>query len=224
MEVGLQMDRQLRWVSDFLDALPVVHWIDSGSLLGLMRGGDLLPHDDDIDVGVWVESGDVLLKHRRSFRRAGYKVRVFKYERRPYKVQLVAESGNGQRHIDINLFRRCGLHAWCPQHIRRPGAVTRATLVGSPLEWYWRTLQPSVSMDRLPWSRMRELWTWWIPMRFFDRCFVDRRLGLPVPGDWAEYLSFRYGEWQVPNKDWDLTRYDGGLQNVHPDELLRGAV
>ena len=38
-----------------------------------------MPHDHDIDLGVWVDSHDVLMRHRLGFRRVGYKVRVFKY-------------------------------------------------------------------------------------------------------------------------------------------------
>lgn len=217
------MNAQLRWITTTLSSWSVVHWIDSGSLLGLMRDGDLLSHDHDIDVGVWSASSDVLMRQQRAFQQAGYKVRVFKYQGVPYKLHLIATSVEN-RNIDINLFRTTSAHAWCPQHLRKGGAVIRARLLSDPLEWYWRTVQPSVSIDRWPWSGMRELWTWWIPRRFFDNCFVEPRIGLPLPGDWEEYLRFRYGEWQVPKTDWDLTRDDGGLQHYHPSQLVQGDV
>lgn len=219
-----RLNRQRRWISELLQDLSVVYWIDSGSLLGLMREGDLMPHDHDIDLGVWVDSHDVLMRHRLGFRRVGYKVRVFKYGGQPYKIQLIAGSVNGARNIDINFFRVHNEYAWCPQHIRRPGAVRHAVFWRYPLEWYWRTMRPSVSIDRYPWMQMRELWTWWIPRRFFDDCFVEASTGLSIPGDWEQYLSFRYGDWRVPKRDWDLTRDDRGLQSFPPDELLRDDV
>lgn len=203
-----------------LDSCSVAHWVDSGSLLGLMREGDLLEHDHDLDVGAWSASSVVLMRQKRHFEQAGYKVRVFRYQGIPYKIHLVALAA-GQRNVDINLFRAAPSHAWCPQHLRRKtGAGVRARLLSNPLEWYWRTVQPSVAIDRWPWRNMRELWTWWIPRRFFDNRVVDPRFGLPVPLNWEEYLHFRYGEWWVPKRDWDLRKDDGGLQPCHPRQLL----
>lgn len=220
---GGHLNPQLKWISTLLDSCSVAHWVDSGSLLGLVREGDLLEHDHDVDISMWSGSSDVLMRESKRFEQAGYKVRVFKYEGVPYKIHLVALTA-GQRNVDINLFRSGSSHAWCPQHLRKPGAVARARFLSNPLEWYWRTVQPSVAIDRWPWRNMRELWTWWIPRRFFDDCVVDPRFGLPVPRDWEEYLRFRYGDWRVPKRNWDVRKDDGGLQPYHPDELLNGRL
>jgi hypothetical protein len=44
-----------------LDSHNVSYWLDSGTLLGAVRNGDILPHDDDADIGyLWAERATVL--------------------------------------------------------------------------------------------------------------------------------------------------------------------
>jgi hypothetical protein len=43
-------------IKPILDRLHVPFWLDWGTLLGCVRGGDLIPHDNDIDIGILAET------------------------------------------------------------------------------------------------------------------------------------------------------------------------
>ncbi len=43
-------------IKSILDSFAIPFWLDWGTLLGCVRDGDLIPHDNDIDVGILAES------------------------------------------------------------------------------------------------------------------------------------------------------------------------
>jgi len=53
-EVAGEARETLRLAVEALDAAGATHWVTYGTLLGLVREGRLLPHDDDIDLAVLV--------------------------------------------------------------------------------------------------------------------------------------------------------------------------
>lgn len=89
--------RNLEEVNRVLSRLKVPYWIDCGTLLGVIRQGDFLPHDQDIDFGVWgadkhKETAEKILErgfvkgrfygtpehgYEQSFSRDGVKVDIF---------------------------------------------------------------------------------------------------------------------------------------------------
>ena len=44
-----------------LDGAKIEHWLDAGTLLGTFRGGDIIPHDVDVDIGV-MQAGRIALR------------------------------------------------------------------------------------------------------------------------------------------------------------------
>ncbi len=48
--------KQLLWITTLLNEFGVDYWLDSGTLLGLKRNGQLLESDRDINIGVWQET------------------------------------------------------------------------------------------------------------------------------------------------------------------------
>ena len=43
-------------LTSILNELQIVHWLDSGTLLGLVRDDALIPHDGDIDISIIANS------------------------------------------------------------------------------------------------------------------------------------------------------------------------
>lgn len=50
----------LACLSESFDKFKIVWWLDSGSLLGYERHRGFIPHDDDIDVAVWIKDDSTL--------------------------------------------------------------------------------------------------------------------------------------------------------------------
>ncbi len=221
----------MRWVLDLLNGQRVPYWLNSGTLLGLMREGKLLEHDQDIDISLWArhESGlQALLPH---FKKAGYRLLSADYQGLRFQYYFSPGKGAGRRGIDINLFRRCGEHAWCPEYyfrIQPGGASGEKRRDGSGalrgiLRFFWRkyiSLVPMrVSISSWPWRSLVNRATWWIPAVYFDKLEFNRELGAFIPADWKGYLSLRYGDWTVPRREWVFHRDDGGLLALSPDQI-----
>ena len=47
------MDKQLQEILSSFHQHEINYWLDSGTLLGLMRDGRLLESDRDLDIGIW---------------------------------------------------------------------------------------------------------------------------------------------------------------------------
>ena len=47
------MDEQLKFIIEQLEKYEINYWVDSGTLLGLVRDGKLIKGDNDIDISVW---------------------------------------------------------------------------------------------------------------------------------------------------------------------------
>ncbi len=84
--------------SKVLDKAGVFHWLEFGTLLGIVRDGKLIKHDIDIDLGVFIEdfSDDII----SSFEEAGF----------TYKHGFMIEDGSGREqtfsfhNINVDLF------------------------------------------------------------------------------------------------------------------------
>lgn len=221
---------QLAWVCGELDALGVAYWLDSGTLLGMMREGQLLKNDNDIDLGVWADEAGPLLRDPGRWRAAGYKPQVFSLGGRPFKLKLYPSAAKvGPLRIDINLFREEGGSATCPQQVpasmlepgnslqrlsrvwRRPGRVADVILEDATRLWNAVFRPGRVAFDAFPWKRFTTLREWRIPAHYFRELRSDGPWATKVPRDWEAYLTFRYGDWRVPAPHWVFHRDDGGL-------------
>jgi hypothetical protein len=60
------------FVHDLLDEHGIVHWLDSGSLLGAVRHGELIPWDDDIDFGILERDAERVRALAPEIRAAGH--------------------------------------------------------------------------------------------------------------------------------------------------------
>lgn len=67
-------------ILDFVHALfvenDIPHWLNFGTLLGAVRGQDLIPWDEDIDVGIWEKDVPKVISLIKYFLSGGYKLRV----------------------------------------------------------------------------------------------------------------------------------------------------
>jgi len=217
------------WIKDYRSFATLLHehdvpyLADSGVLLGLMREGRLLNHEKDIDLQMWAEDEESLLKLLPFAWQQGYTVTIWLYRGRVIQYRFLRED---QLPVHIMLFRRSGSIAWCPAGEGTgppyPVFLTRHFyhyFVVARKKWRERVIATEVT--RWPWKARRRVGTWWVPARFFEQRVYHPLFGVYIPGEWENYLAYRYGNWRVPpERKWDIWRDDGALQLKRPEKLV----
>ncbi|MFW5993354.1 MAG: LicD family protein [Desulfohalobiaceae bacterium] len=199
----------LAWADRIARQADISLIVDSGTLLGLMRDGDLLSWDMDLDFAVL----DRHAAGRLCSALQGIRFQTYRYQGRVYKIAVSQQEAGLGADIDFKLFAREGAH-WCCPAIRAPGMWGRGR---SKSSWLRRMLRPAWTelMERLDSGRPPLRWlaqvdSWVVPARFFDsllpvpgteRCFI--------PAQAENYLELRYGDWLQPVQEWIPCQDDG---------------
>lgn len=209
--------QQLEEITSILESSGLEYWLDSGTLLGLVRESKLLPRDPDIDISLWAGQEAQLDDALRRLRGLGYSISTFWYRQGRYggSYKLVPRRHRNRafRSVDIKVFRRCGTHACCVgwNGIRLESSfllVRGGWRIARGIAWRtWRYLFPNASPERGILSKFVELHYWVVPEVFFSG-IVRHHTGFPIPEAYDEYLSARYGLWRVPRTDWHYSRDD----------------
>jgi len=225
------MDEQVQEILDILRQHDISYWLDSGTLLGLMREGKLLEDDEDIDIGVWSTEETKVKKLLPFLRGQGYVLYSASYNGLIFKHNFIPRR-KGLRKIDINIFREFGSHAWCPMYYfkvnpvkQNSGLIKNAFLasIKGGTRHLWKQVNARVpvhvAIDALPWRAFLNIGTWWIPTPYFKNLQYHHEWQASIPADWESYLKFRYGRWQEPAHDWVFFRDDRGVREIRPGEL-----
>lgn len=217
-----------------LKKLDVKWWLDQGTLLGVIRDGDLLPWDHDIDISVWHDE----FHHKMdSFLELcldeGLRVKI-----NPWSVKLVLDDRScGYRPVDIEFYSKDS---------DRAIKVMRSNQSGSFLDLckaiFFHYLGRLDELDFLsPSGRLKRLVAGGIclllpkPIRsrisnwayirqqtvslsvesiYFDNLFVLNLAGFNfnVPSNSEGLLEKKYGpDWKTPKKDWNHLKDDGTI-------------
>jgi hypothetical protein len=158
-----------------------LHWhLEGGTLLGIVRDGDLLPWDTDMDVSVQADDAPHLVRALRAalpWREWRLAPRRFTadgpaWRRGQLRLLKVASRRlgflDGPLRLDVFVKYRADGQAWW-QAEERVMRVPEAHYAGhDPLEWRGATLR--------------------------------------APRDPAGYLALKYGDWRTPVRDWQAGR------------------
>jgi phosphorylcholine metabolism protein LicD len=213
---------QLLWIVNKLNHLRVSYWLDSGSLLGVIRDGGLLENDNDIDVSVLFDQEGKVLLLAEEVSRNGFFYYILTYKNRPFKLKLKPKTKKDRCVIDINIFGKEGNSVWCPQ----PGPIDAKKsmrLIAEPASRVIHLLGGRVirnkDYDRFPLSH-ETMKTWWIPVDLVQPTIEYGEFGVSIPKNYEAYLQYRYGNWRIPNRNWSFWSDDGGLSKSRPEELV----
>lgn len=249
------MNAQIRWITGLLEANSIPYWVDGGTLLGLMREGDLLklPDDlDDIDIGIWSQYEPRIRRLVPLLQKAGYAIRVYTYKHLIYKFKFLPHPDRfvpRSRHIiDINIYRKYGEYAWCPEsfpkftaaihsssgfgsiryhftHLMRrthlPKALSYLMFGSSQSQVPFITRWFTIDVSALPWAAFIDVGSWLIPRFYFDDISRVRDFDVLAPRDWESYLQLRYGDWKTRVEEWQYWQDDGAFQRKPPHEIIK---
>jgi hypothetical protein len=225
------MHPQLVEITKVLEDAGIRYWVDSGTLIGLMREGDVLHYDKDIDLGIWAEDEPQTLALASRFEEAGYTIEQGKYKDLGYNIKLRPRKGGML--ASIGVYRRHEERAWrmalfTTDNPHASGSA-RFYLRGAwrfPLRYATLGARKLVGRDRLlgrwPWSHVIRAGVWVVPARHFEHINTHDS-GLPIPAEAESYLTYRYGDWSSPVKDWVWYRDDRAVHHELPERLF-GAV
>ena len=212
------IDDQLKWVIDFLQSKKINFWVDSGTLLGIIRDGHTIKEDNDIDIGMWASDINIILSALK--KQIVYKIKIFKYRKYIFKIKLY--NNIFKYTIDINLFRINRDNAWCPQTI----LVNQKDIysikkyfhfIFIPIIYRLKERWPfSIDYYDFFWRPFHASGVWLIPKTFFEELIYFGPYKIPVPRQYDSYLSLRYGNWRIKNSKWNFWEDDKGLKhNIH---------
>lgn len=186
------------------------YWIDSGTLLGIIREDRFLPWEHDIDMATWSDAinnavrRDVLNEmHDRGFR--GY-----------FKRDKATFSKDGVK-IDIWFLDKVGSMATRTRAIptsRLSKMLFMLSLIFGALPnnmalCVYRILHWAI--QRLGCDRIKI----GIPRKYLSSivAYSFKGIEIKIPENVEEYLEFRYGDdWRVPNTSWDTWTQDGMIR------------
>jgi len=174
----------LRRTTRILEKNGIPYWLESGTLLGIIRENRLLPWDNDLDISIRNENLERLLKILPKFFWHGLIVRI-RYHKRddpPFKKGEV-------RLVKI----------YASKYIFQKSPVVLDIFIQK--EW-GNLLYYVIGISRHTKKAM--------PSRFTDELTTVRfnKKDYSIPKLTDEYLTYCYGDWRTPVKIWDCTKDD----------------
>ncbi len=151
--------------------------VDFGTLLGLVREGDIISWDDDIDFSVPVQFADEIEKILEVF--------VADNKNVDWNIEKIVNKNNNTAcfllkfHSSDNTLVEFTT-SLCFREIKEGNAVH----------------MPSLGMWYAPEKHFNEIET-----------FLWQGQYIQVPAEFKQYLSFQYGDWSSPKKDMQLSDY-----------------
>lgn len=172
-------------VSAIFEKNKITYWLEGGTLLGIRRENRLLPWDDDVDISLHASEVSKLSVLIKELKLNGFRIR----ERR-FSVTSSEFKKGDLRMIKIRNRRFFGL---------LKGKVCLDVFV------------KYTHNDKTFWEIDNK--TKYVPVHFYEsfKTVHFQNKDYPIPEDTDGYLTYRYGDWQTPVKEWNTSTDDNAL-------------
>lgn len=171
----------------------IEHYIDHGTLLGIVRDGDLLPWDNDIDLATSIDNQQTAYSAAKKFT-SNFTSRHCSDNRWDCELVMGKFYINDERQelpISIKIENKADDNTSNGLHVDLVLTHKRDELI----YWYVGGVVLSAPRELLQHFKSHE--------------FAGKQLSIPVEED--RYLTHLYGDWRTPVKDWLHVNYT----NIH---------
>ncbi len=172
----------LKDVTDLLDKNNIPYWLEGGTLLGIIREDRLLPWDNDLDISITEDYYD---KTINLVKELNYRVRFKEFQKddKPFK--------KGVKRL-IKIRNRKFIF------FRGEVALDIFIKFKKDDQYFWQVGDKKKSVDS---SYYKEL----IKYKFNSKDYL-------IPKLYKEYLTYRYGDWKTPVKEWNTFTDDNAIK------------
>ncbi|EAR00168.1 LicD family protein [Maribacter sp. HTCC2170] len=181
----VQAEKLLIDVISIFETCKIEYWLEGGTLLGIRREERLLPWDNDLDISIHEKEGNKLAPLLKTLKEKGFRVRtrVFQQDSDVFKK-------GDLRMIKIRTKRFFGL---------LKGNVCLDVFIKytHDQKTYWE-------IDNKTKNVPSKFYTSFKTIKFKGKFYI-------IPELTDDYLTYRYGVWQTPVKDWDTSKDDKAL-------------
>lgn len=175
----------LKTVTTIFENQKIKYWLEGGTLLGIRRENRLLPWDNDIDISLHNAETPKLSLLIKELQSKGFRVR-----KRYFKTTSDFFKTGELRMIKIRKRRFFGL---------LKGKVCLDVFVKYTKKdkTYWEIDNKTKS----------------VPAHFYTKIKTTtfKNKSYPMPENTDGYLTYRYGDWQTPVKEWNTSTDDNAL-------------
>lgn len=171
-------------VVNLLDKYNVDYHLEGGTLLGLVRDGDLLPWDHDVDISILCKDALSFLKLRKNFFLKGYKVTIRK------SLDDFGPIVNGDYSVfKVKPILPYMLQIFYPKEKENYIVLDVFVKTSNETHIFWQAKGKVMRVDS----------------RYYNTFEIVCALGrtFKVPNHYKDYLTEKYGDWSVPIKVWD---------------------
>ncbi len=163
----------------------LIYWLEGGTLLGIIRENRLLPWDNDLDFSMMSDQLPSLDNLLLDLKKKGFRIRIRRF--------LTTSEHFNQGDIRMIKIRRKSFFGLIK------GKVCLDVFVKYPHNGkaYWEIA-----------DKLKN-----VPLEFYTsfRSIEFKGSTYSIPEKTEAYLTYRYGDWKLPKKDWDTSQDDKAL-------------
>tara|TARA_Y100001954_G_C15807021_1_gene603201 strand:- start:582 stop:1232 length:651 start_codon:yes stop_codon:yes gene_type:complete len=215
----MKIDEQLEEVTKVLNEHDVFYWIDSGTLLGIVREGKLLSGDIDIDISIPYTEKEKVLSLLPAFESIGYFIKeIWIYKSTDYILKLKSEGKD--RVIDFQIYyENKEQNIWySPQFVNRKSSNILSKVVRKVIHDYIIGRAKNKNTGKYPFAYDHIMWVESKDLIGTPKYLENTQI--KAPENIIGVLELHFGStWKIPNSNWNFIRDDGAFVRKDPDSF-----
>lgn len=169
--------------TDFLNKNNIPYFLEGGTLLGIVRDGDLLPWDHDVDISINYRDAAKFDKLRWKFYFKGYRV-----TRRRGIQSYGPIKPNDYRIFKMKPIGLSFFKMFFPSLAEKMVVLDIFVKTDDDTHTYWQSMGKILRVDKSHYQSSEEVE------------LNGRKLSAPY--NYKDYLTAKYGDWSIPVKEW----------------------